>query len=108
MRENILKASLIFGGGFLIFWFLKPKEKKDSVLPKASFDSEKKPKTKANPENASIVVDAYVMAHQSGESKQALDELNNMCLDEYGMKCEINGVGDIIVSDADGNRIAFP
>jgi hypothetical protein len=113
-KENIIKAVLMFGGGYLIFLLAKTAKEKstekvntkttgetvksfDSVVP----DNVPQPKT----EEAPIVMEAYVMALQAGETPMRLTELNKECMKEFGMRCYVAEDGRVVVCDVKGNTI---
>jgi hypothetical protein len=113
-KENIIKAALIFGGGYLVFLLAKTaKEKKglptntktsnetvksfDSVVP----DDAPPP----NIEKAPIVMEAYIMAMNAGESPMRLTELNKECMKDFGMRCHVSEEGKVVVCDIKGNTI---
>jgi hypothetical protein len=101
-KENIIKALLIFGGGYLAFSLYKSSKMPKVVDKTKNFDSTPKP----NPENAKIVITAYMDALNAGETPSRLTELNKECLKEFGMKCYVNDKNEVIVCDAKGNTIS--
>lgn len=106
-NENLIKASLIFGGGFLVFLLLKPKfgasaTTTTATKEKKSFDSV--PVTAKDLENADIVAKAYTDALQAGEPPAKLTELNTECMKEFGMRCYTEN-GKLIVCDVQGKTI---
>jgi hypothetical protein len=114
-KENIIKAALIFGGGYLLFLLAKTVKEKNST-PRAntktsnetvkSFDSvvpDDAPP--ANPEKAPIVMEAYIMAMEAGESPMRLTELNKECMKDFGMRCHVSEEGKVVVCDIKGNTI---
>jgi len=102
-KENVIKALLIFGGGYLAFSLYKS-SKMPKVVDKTTKNFDSTPK--ANPENAKIVIMAYMDALNAGESPSRLTELNKECLKEFGMKCYVNDKNEVIVCDAKGNTIS--
>lgn len=110
-NESILKAFIMFGGGFLLFSLLKPKGSISNLLKdkqisssKTSFDA-KKEITKSDKEKAKIVVIAYQQAFFNGENEMTLADLNNECLLEYGMQCSQKKDGTFVVYDKLGREI---
>lgn len=106
-NENLIKASLIFGGGFLLFLLLKPKfgsasKSESSNPPKKSFDSAPKAK---DMDSAEIVARAYSDALKAGEPPTKLTELNEECMKEFGMRCYVDKSGKLVVSDTKGEVI---
>lgn len=106
-NENLIKASIIFGGGFLLFLLLKPKlgmaTTAASTSDKKSFDNA--PVTAKDLENADIVVKAYTDAVKAGEPPAKLTELNTECMKEFGMRCYTDKSGKLIVCDVKGKTI---
>ncbi len=104
-NENLIKASIIFGGGFLVFLLLKPKfgAKSTTTTEKKSFDSA--PVTAKDLENADIVAKAYTDALKAGEPPAKLTELNTECMKEFGMRCYTDKSGKLIVCDVKGKII---
>ena len=115
-KENIIKAALIFGGGYLLFLLVKTaKESKlnssntntkttnetvksfDSVVP----DDAPVPDI----EKAPIVMEAYTLAMEAGESPMRLTELNKECMKDFGMRCFVSEEGKLVVCDVKGNII---
>jgi len=100
----------MFGGGFLLFSFLKPKGSLKSIMQnnanatKSSFNG-KKEITKNDKEMAKIVIVAYQQAVINGEDSITLSELNAECMREYGMKCSQKKDGTFVVSDKYGREI---
>jgi len=106
-NENLIKASVIFGGGFLVFLLLKPKfgasATTTTTTEKKSFDSA--PVTAKDLENADIVAKAYADALKAGEPPSKLTELNTECMKEFGMRCYTDKSGKLIVCDVKGKTI---
>jgi len=113
-KENIIKAVLMFGGGFMIFLLAKTAKEKsienintkttsetvksfDSVVP----DDVPQPKI----EEAPIAMEAYFMALQAGETPMRLTELNKELMKEFGMRCYVAEDGKLVVCDVKGNTI---
>ena len=104
-NKNLIKAALMFGGGFLLFVLLKPKTKSSESIEateKKSFDSLVPAPTK---ENAEIVLIAYTDALKNGEPASQLTELNKECMKEFGMRCYIDKSGQTVVCDVKGETI---
>ena len=106
-NEQLIKGALIFGGGFLVFMALKPKDKLSvATLPTSaakSFDSTNAPQPQ--PENADVVATAYAEAMRAGEPPSRLTELNKECMNEFGMRCYMDKDNKLIVCDVSGNII---
>lgn len=109
MNEKVLKFSLIFAGGFLLFWALKPKAsakttEQPPTSPIKEFDAAAVPKSTVTPtmENAEIVATAYTEAMKAGESPSRLTELNKECMKDFGMRCYVKD-DKLIVCDVSGN-----
>ncbi len=102
-KEKLLKFSLIFGGGFLLFWALRPKSKTSptTTSPIKDFDASAIP-VKPTMENAEIVATAYTEAMKAGESPSRLTELNKECMKDFGMRCYVKDE-KLIVCDVSGN-----
>ena len=101
-NENLVKASLIFGGGFLLFLLLKPKY--SEMNTKKSFDDTK---SQANPtaadlENAEIAAKAYTDALKAGEPPSKLTELNKELMKDFQVRCYVDKEGKLIVCNASG------
>lgn len=94
-NESLIKFTLIFGGGFLLFLLIKPKSPM-TLSPALKLNTVEPTK-----ENAELVYRAYTSALESGESPSKLSELNKECLNEFGMTCSIDD-GQTIVRDSKG------
>ena len=125
--NNIVKALIVFWGGFIIFFLLKPKKRKNGDEAMQSGDStgngsvarSKISMPTPNPEemaknsraeDASISLSAWISAYNNGVSQSDLDDLNQEIKKDYGMNvlCEGNELDGftITVQDADtGNDI---
>jgi hypothetical protein len=113
-KETLIKAALIFGGGYLLFWLAKQMKKPTNQASlagknaKKSFDSkDAQPDVQPTPENAKIVYTAYVEAMNAGESPARLTELNKECMKEFGMRCYLDENKNVIVCDVKGNPVEF-
>lgn len=114
-KENIIKAALIFGGGYLLFLLVKTAKEsksnsstntKTSTETVKSFDSVVPDDSPTpNPEKAPIVMEAYIMAMNAGESPMRLTELNKECMKDFGMRCHVAEDGKVVVCDIKGNTI---
>lgn len=104
-KEGLIKAAIMFGGGFLLFMLLKPK--KGSATK--SFDSKETPRplqlSEQDKENAEIVANAYRDAMANNEPASRLTELNKELTKEFGMRCYIDKSGSLVVCDVSGNTI---
>ena len=106
-NENLMKAALIFGGGFLLFMLAKPKNIAALSMPsssdgtKTSFDSTKPP----DKANADIVANAYGEALNAGETPARLSELNKELTKEFNMRCYMDKNNQLVVTDVKGNVI---
>lgn len=106
-NQNLIKAALMFGGGFALFALLRPKDPSLAVAgaAKKSFDDNKlyPPPSK---EDAEIVMIAYTEALKAGEPSARLTELNKECMQEFGMRCYIDSkTGKAVVCDVKGDTI---
>ena len=116
-KENIIKAALIFGGGYLLFLLVKTaKESKSRINTNTntktstetvkSFDSVVPDDAPTpNPEKAPIVMEAYIAAMDAGEPPMRLTELNKECMKDFGMRCHVSDDGKVVVCDIKGNII---
>lgn len=104
MNKNLFKAAIIFGGGFLLFALLKPKNK-DLAAQKKSFDNNDELLPAPTKENAEIVMIAYSEALKNNEPATALTELNKECMKEYGMRCYVDDKGQVVVCDVKGEPV---
>lgn len=106
-KENLLKAGIIFGGGFLLFLLLKPKA--TDMMAKKSFDDNAKPQTppptEKDMENAEIAAKAYTDALKAGEPPSKLTELNKELMKEFQVRCYVDKEGKLIVCNASGSTI---
>jgi hypothetical protein len=104
MKENLIKAIIIFGGGYLVFSLFKPKKEKIAAEAnkKTVSDSTNPP---ADIKNAEIVASAYAQALKAGETAQRLTELNKELMKEFGMRCFVSESNQLKVVDAKGNTI---
>lgn len=105
LKENLVKAALVIGGGVLLYIALKPSKNVTSSnigsVKNATSDETPKPTL----ENAEIVADAYAQALQAGEPPAKLTELNQECMKDFGLRCYTDNSGKLIVCDVAGNTI---
>lgn len=103
-KKNILKAILIFGGGFLIYAISKNRVKDviEKKVEKKSADGQ--PAPAATMENAEIVFNAYTSALKNGEPPAKLTELNKECMKEFGLRCYVED-GKVVVCDVKGDTV---
>lgn len=101
LSDSAKKALFYFSTAFVLFWLIKPKQRK-SLDPAKNVMSEPDPKerekitaptmsakeAKANPTAAKAftALKAYVEAYNAGEPQNRLDELNELTGKELGMK----------------------
>lgn len=105
MNKNLVKAVLMFGGGFLLFMLLKPKQK-ETAEKKSATGSGEKMTPAPTPENAEIVMMAYSDALKNGEPSIRLTELNKEMMDEFGMRCYVDTkTNQLVVCDVKGETI---
>jgi len=109
-KENFIKALIIFGGGFGLFWLIKKSKKNDKVTPSLVTDATTQSLNAAGKEapsleNAEIVAKAYFGAMQAGEPASQLSELNKECMKDFGMRCYMDKDGKLIVCDVTGNIV---
>jgi len=105
-NAQLIKAGLIFGGGFLLFAVLRPKSADVAKVSsgKKSADGELYPSPSV--ENAEIVLIAYQDALKNGEPAATLTELNKEMMKEFGMRCYIDqSTGKTVVCDISGGTI---
>jgi hypothetical protein len=105
-NKQLIKAAIIFGGGFLLFALLRPKSSpKQLASEKKSMDGENLYPAPSS-ENAEIVMIAYTDALKNGEPAQRLTELNKEMMHEFGMRCYIDQkTGKTVVCDVKGDTI---
>lgn len=103
MNKNLVKLALMFGGGFVLFMLLRPKQKEEK---KSLTGSSEKLHPAPTPENAEIVMMAYSEALKNGEPSSRLTELNKEMMDEFGMRCYVDSkTSQLIVCDVSGDTI---
>jgi hypothetical protein len=104
-NKQLIKGALIFGGGFLLFALLRPKDKK-SESPIKKLEGDKSLAPAPTTENAEIVLIAYTDALKNGEPATRLTELNKECMKEFGLRCYIDQkTGKTVVCDVKGETI---
>jgi len=108
--SNLVKFSLIFGGGVVLFYLLRPKAPVNlAVNPQPvnakSFDAAPKSNVPITMENADIVANAYAAAVMAGEPPAQLNELNKECMKDFGMKCYMDKNSKLIVCDSNGSVV---
>ena len=69
MDKSLKQGLLVFGGGLLLFWLIKP-----LVFPLSTLDTA--PVDALTQQNAQLAVDAYKRGVDAGENEDALKELN--------------------------------
>lgn len=105
MNDNLKKALIIFGGGFLLFWLFKDKgigkNKNNEKIDTPEVDGkELANKQKAN---AFIALKAYIDAVNNRENDKALDELNREFAKELKVRVyKRSSDGVVVVSDLKG------
>ena len=107
-NQNLIKAALMFGGGFALFALLRPKDPSVAIAGAnaKSFDDNNKLYPPPSKKDAEIVMMAYTDALQAGEPPARLTELNKECMDEFGMRCYIDSKsGKATVCDVKGDII---
>jgi hypothetical protein len=102
-KESIIKAVLMFGGGFLLYYLLKPNPNK-TTSDKTSFSGGDSTPV-FDSKNADIVASAYTEALKSGESPERLTELNKELMKDFNMRCYVNESGSVVVTDSKGTAI---
>ena len=110
IKENLVKAIIVIGGGILLYMALKPS--KDNITSSNNNTAPPAPKNaigeatpKPTSENAEVVADAYTQALQAGETPSKLTELNQELMKEFGMRCYVDKEGKLVVCDVSGNAI---
>lgn len=104
LKENLIKAGLVFGGGILLFLALKPSKPSQDIAPSSTPKNAVGDTPQPTLENAEVVADAYTQALQAGETPTKLTELNQECMKEFGMRCYVKN-DKLIVCDVSGNTI---
>ena len=111
-KENLIKAILMIGGGYLIFTLFKPKKvntpvsNSKSVSSTTSMDGEKNEAPAViDSKDAEIVMSAYSSALKAGETPDRLTELNKEMMKEFGMRCYVDENNRMTVCDSNGNTI---
>ena len=105
-KEDIIKVSLMFGGGVLAFLLLKRFNGGSVSNLKTTKDFTSKPAPSSyDKENAEIVAKAYTDAMANNETPSRLTELNKELIKEFGMKCYIDKSGSVVVCDTSGTTI---
>lgn len=105
-KEDIIKVSLMFGGGFLAFLLLKRFNGGSASNLKTTKDFTSKPAPSSyDMENAEIVAKAYTDAMANNEPASRLTELNKELSKEFGMRCYIDKSGSVVVCDTSGATI---
>lgn len=103
-KDHLVKAALIFGGGFVLFMLLRPKEKSASAsiaAGKTSFDGKKPSK-----EDAEIAAKAYKSALDANEPPARLTELNKELMADFNVRCYVDPKnGNVKVCDLQGSTI---
>lgn len=103
-NKQLIKGALIFGGGFLLFALLRPKN--NPATTKKSAEGEKPLLPAPSLENAEIVMIAYTDALKNGEPAATLTELNKEMMKEFGMRCYIDQkTGKTVVCDVKGETV---
>jgi hypothetical protein len=97
-KEDAIKVGIIFGVSGMLFFLTRPgTDRKPKTTNEGNPDQQKK--------DANVVIDAYLMAMQSGESATRLEELNRLTEKKYGMRVYKKGNGKYYVMDTKGNDI---
>jgi len=105
MNDNLKKALIIFGGGFILFWLFKDKGMKDMKKDEKIETPEVDGKELANKAkaNAFIALKAYIDAVNNRENEKALDELNREFAKELKVRVyRRSSDGVVVVSDLRG------
>lgn len=110
MRDELKKAVLVFGGGFLLFWLLKDwnmgKKGKGGDKGQKMKTPEIDPKDIKNKQqaNAFIGLKAYIDAINHGENDKALEELNRELAKDLKVRVyKRSSDGKLVASDLKGN-----
>ena len=110
-KESFYKLLLMLGGGFVAFMLLKPKGDAKSkntsnfTSTSKSANGSPKPVTDEDRENAEIVMTAYVMAMEAGESPQNISQLNSETMKEFGLRCYADKQGSLVVCNVNGTEV---
>jgi hypothetical protein len=105
MNDNLKKAIIILGGGFILYWLFKDKGmsdmKKDKKIDTPEVDG--KELANKNKANAFIALKAYIDAVNNRENDKALDELNREFAKELKVRVyKRSSDSVIVVSDLKG------
>lgn len=107
-NKQLIKGALIFGGGFLLFALLRPKDKSSdkSSSPIKNLEGDNALVPAPSAENAEIVLIAYTDALKNGEPASRLTELNKECMKDFGLRCYIDQkTGKTVVCDVKGDTV---
>lgn len=106
MNNNLKKALLIFGGGFILFLAFKKIKPVGSVKGKKSSSSSTPSFSEEDKKQAAIVLSAYRAAQKAGENSSFLNQMNIEFASQYSMKVfPDKGTGGVFVADLEGNKI---
>jgi hypothetical protein len=122
MTNEHKKALLVFGGGFLLFWLLKPKMNRPKPTELNVSEKEQNPKDREivkeptinksdmdkNPlaKNGFAALKAYVKAYNNKEPQSVLDELNREFAKEFKVRIyRRKSDNKLVASDLEGNDI---
>jgi len=109
MNTNAKRALLIFGGGVLLFWaFKKIRPFGGKVKSSSSTKSNSNfVPTQEQIKNSALIIKAYELAQNAGESKQTLDDMNTQFASQYGLRVYSNKKdGKLFAADLEGNKIS--
>lgn len=107
-NKKLIQGALMFGGGFLLFALLRPKDKTGNVTSESEKKSADGKSIYPAPskENAEIALLAYTDALKNNEPAARLTELNKELMKEFGVRCYIDQkTGQAVVCDVKGESI---
>lgn len=98
MDVNWKRFLLIFAGGSAVFFAINyfwPYEPKKNVPAKA-----------VTPQGISDALEAYASALEAGEGQSALNSLNKMLTEQYGVRVYEDGTtGKLVATDTNGVKV---
>lgn len=99
MQLETKKALFVFGGGFLLFYLLRP------LVFKEGLATAQKPITDQQRSDALTAINGYKAAVDAGESTDRLQEVNQYAQQQYGLKVDRKIDGTYFAVTLDGQPI---